>query len=260
MTEIFFLGVGSAMPSAPADNYTALLVQHGEASVLLDAGPSIMRQLEATGLTAGDPTHVYVSHRHGDHILGFPMLLLNRILFWPDRPLVVMGTSQVLGALEQLATLVYPDLAARMAAIVQVCTLEEGAQPQPLPGAEEMTCWVAPGRHSVSTWGIRFDLDDGRSLAYSADTGPSQEMARLAEGVDLLAHDTFYLQAPANRKPFHSAVAEVAELADRAGVRALALVHREHTDQGTAEAYWAEASKRFGGQILVPQAGDRFTL
>ena len=84
------------MASQPADNHTALLVQHGDLTLLLDCGPTIMRQLERVGMTAGDPTHVYLSHQHGDHLLGLPMLLLNRVLFWPDRPLTVVAESRVL--------------------------------------------------------------------------------------------------------------------------------------------------------------------
>ena len=46
MTQITFLGVGGAMAQAPADNHTAFLVRTNTSTILLDSGPSIMRQLE----------------------------------------------------------------------------------------------------------------------------------------------------------------------------------------------------------------------
>lgn len=260
MTEIIFLGVGGAMPSEPADNHTALVVEQDPVRILLDAGPGIMRQLECAGLNAGDPTHVYVSHRHGDHTLGFPMLLLNRVLFWPERALVVMGTTQVLAVLEQVTSLVYPDLAARMRSVVKLCPLDRDATAVPIPGTDGMRCSLAPGWHSVHTWGIRLDLRNGTSLVYSSDTGPSADMARLAAGVDLLVHESFYLEPDGANQGFHSWVDDVAVMAAGAEVGTLALVHRELTEAEAVPQYLAAARRHFAGPVLVPQPGDRYVF
>ena len=61
MTKIIFLGVGGALVHAPADNHTAFLVRTDTSTILLDSGPSIMRQLELTGVGMEELTHIYIS-------------------------------------------------------------------------------------------------------------------------------------------------------------------------------------------------------
>ena len=260
MTEIIFLGVGGAMAADPADNHTALVVRDGAATFLLDCGPTIMRQMELSAVSAGELTHVFVSHQHGDHALGFPMLLLNRVLFWPDLPLIVMGTPLVIDVLQRLAELAYPDLYQRIGETIDFVELDPEGGPSPVPGAGATQLLLAPGRHSVPSWGVRLSCASGTSLVYSSDTGPSASIAWLARGVDLLVHEAFYLEPPSGNRNGHSAAEEVGALATEAGVGTLALVHRSVTGSQAAGLYVAQAARLFGGRILVPNAGDRITL
>lgn len=262
MTEVIFLGVGGAMAVDPADNHTALVVRHDQFLLLLDCGPTVMRQLERVGLDAGDPTHVIVSHQHGDHTLGLPMLLLNRALFWSERPLVVLAMPPVLAFLQQLVALAYPDLSQRMAETVEFVALEGGQGSHPLPQASGIDYATAPVRHSVPTWGLRlaFGVPAGCSLVYSADTAPTQAVTELAAGADLLVHDSFFLTPPVAGYAGHSAAEQVGAIAAEAGVGALALVHREFTADAYADSYRIAASANFAGPILTPNAGDSIMI
>jgi ribonuclease BN (tRNA processing enzyme) len=262
MTEVIFLGVGGAMALDPAGNHTALLVRHGQHTLLLDCGPAIMRQLEQAGLDAGDPTHVIVSHQHGDHTLGLPMLLLNRVLFWPERPLLVLAMPPVLAVLQQLVMLAYPDLNQRLAETIEFAALDGGQGNHPLPQAGAISYTTALVKHTVPTWGLRlsFGAPDGPSLAYSADTAPTHAMVALAAGADLLVHDTFFLTPPADGYGGHSAARQVGAIAAEAGVGALALVHRDYTDAAYTAAYCAAAGAHYAGLILAPSAGDSFRI
>lgn len=256
MIELTFLGVGGAMASQPADNHTALLVQQGALTLLLDCGPTIMRQLERVGMNAGDPTHVYLSHQHGDHLLGLPMLLLNRVLFWPDRTLYVIAERAVLELAQQLVEIAYPDLEREMPPTVQYVALPTGADGD-LPAAAAVRYTLAAGRHSVPTWAVRLDFAEG-SLVYTSDTGHSEEIARLAVGADMLVHEAYFADPPEKTYDNHSLTADAAALAEQAGVTTLALVHRQEPDIEDALAYRAAAERHFSGTILVPQTGDRY--
>src|SRR5262249_9656409 len=75
MIEVTVLGSGSAPPAAGPTN-SAYLVRAGGMRLLVDCGPAILQQLAAVGLTPGDVTHVFLTHRHGDHTLGYPLFLL----------------------------------------------------------------------------------------------------------------------------------------------------------------------------------------
>lgn len=258
MPEITFLGVGGALAAHPADNHTALLVETDAAALLLDCGPTIMRQLERVGLDAGRPTHVYLSHQHGDHILGLPMLLLNRVLFFPDRPLIVLAMPAVLDVAQELVALVYPDLAQRMQMQITFMPLAEDVDALVWPGVAGLLYRLARGRHSAPTWALRLDWSTGPSMVYSADTGPSPAIAQLAAGVDLLVHDAYYALADNAGLPFHSGAAEVGQIAAQAGVRAVALVHRQDAEPASAALYRDEAGRWFAGQIMTPDAQDRW--
>jgi len=260
MTKIIFLGVGGALAQAPADNHTAFLLRARASTILLDSGPSIMRQLELAGVEVEELTHIYISHQHGDHSLGLPMVLLHRILFSPQLPLTVMAAPAVLHAAHSIVALAYPDLIERMDAIIGFTPLDTNPSPSPLPLDATVTYRLAPGRHTVPTWAIRLDFSSGKSLVVSADTGLAEPIARLATGATLLVHDSFDLTPPADGSPIHSSAGQVGELADQAGVHTLALVHRQDTSEQAALSYRTLAAKHFGGEILVPQAGDRVTL
>jgi ribonuclease Z len=75
MLEVIFLGVGSAIPMKAGTN-SSYLVRMGGESLLIDCGPAILQQLDAVGVSPKEITHIFFTHRHGDHALGFPMLML----------------------------------------------------------------------------------------------------------------------------------------------------------------------------------------
>ena len=248
------------MAQAPADNHTAFLIRAHSSTILLDSGPSIMRQLELAGAGVEELTHIYISHQHGDHSLGLPMVLLNRVLFWPELSLTVMAAPEVLHAAYGIVSLAYPDLMPRIDAIVGFIPLDTNDSPSPLPFDPTVTYRLAPGRHTVPTWAIRLDFSSGKSLVVSADTGFSEPIAHLATGATLLVHDSFDLTPPAGGSHIHSSAGQVGELAEQASVHTLALVHRQDTSEQAAFSYRALAAKHFGEEIWVPQAGDTVTL
>ncbi len=260
MPTITFLGVGGAMAADPADNHTCLLVEAGATRLLLDCGPTIMPQLERVQVDAGWPTHVYVSHQHGDHILGLPMLLLQRVLFFRDRPLQVLAMPVVLKKARDLMAMAYPDLPREMRDQISFVPLEAAGESLPWPEAPGMSYRLAPCQHSVPTFAVRLDWRAGQSLVYSADTGPSADIARLATGASLLVHDSFYLSATKDDLPSHSAADQVGQLAAQAGVKTVALVHRKLTGAAAALDYRATAARHFSGETLAPAAGDTFQV
>lgn len=244
------------MASRPADNHTALVVQRRDLMLLLDCGPTIMRQLEQVGMTAGDPTHVYLSHQHGDHLLGLPMLLLNRVLFWPDQLLTVVAEGRLLELAQQLVRIAYPDLENQMSPTIEYVALETNKRGN-LPAAARVSYTLAAGRHSVPTWAVRLDFDGG-SLVYTSDTGRSEPIVQLAAGVDTLVHEAYFADPPEKTYNNHSVTADVAALAAHAGAKTLALVHRQEPSPDSAPRYRAAAERHFGGAILVPQPGDSY--
>ncbi|HZY45659.1 MAG TPA: MBL fold metallo-hydrolase, partial [Anaerolineae bacterium] len=109
--------------------------------------------------------------------------------------------------------------------------------------------------------GLRLDfLDRNFSIAYSADTSPSDSVVELASGVDLLIHESsFSATLEPDQDPtfyFHSDARMAGQIAVRAGAKKLALVHLSRLHGDHRRVLTAEAAESFHGEIFVPDDGD----
>lgn len=108
--------------------------------------------------------------------------------------------------------------------------------------------------HPVETFGFRIE-HDGQVLAYSADTGPSEEVIRLADGADVLLCEASFTDAPDLPADLHLTARQAAEHAARAGVGELVLTHLVAWNDPEVSA--AQASEAFGGQLRLASSGLR---
>ncbi len=67
--EITFLGTGSAVPTARR-NHTGILLKYKAENILFDCGEGIQRQFRFVRMSPCKITRIFISHWHGDHILG----------------------------------------------------------------------------------------------------------------------------------------------------------------------------------------------
>jgi ribonuclease BN (tRNA processing enzyme) len=111
---------------------------------------------------------------------------------------------------------------------------------------------TAPMRHTVPTIGVRVEAD-GASLAYSADTGPSDDLVALAGGCDLLVAEASWHDDGQHRPPIHMTAREAGEAATKAGANRLMLTHiRPYMDRNRSRA---EAAEAFDGEVALAEEG-----
>ncbi len=106
--------------------------------------------------------------------------------------------------------------------------------------------------HPVETFGFRVE-HNGWQLAYSADTGESDALVRLAEGTDVLLCEASFLDRPDNRPGLHLTARQAAEHAVRAGVGQLVLTHL--VPWNDRERSLAEASGVYRGPLTLATSG-----
>ena len=107
MVRFEFLGTGNAF--LPQGRYHSLLLI--ESKILVDAPPTVLASLRRRELSPSEISTLMITHWHGDHVFGFPFLILEQ-KYISDRDsnkiLHVHCPSNGIQKLETLCELAYP--------------------------------------------------------------------------------------------------------------------------------------------------------
>lgn len=74
MISLTFLGTSSMIPTKQRNPIAMLLQIDGE-NILIDCGEGTQRQLQIIGVSPSKINKIFITHWHGDHVLGLPGLL-----------------------------------------------------------------------------------------------------------------------------------------------------------------------------------------
>ena len=88
--EVTFLGTSSAVHSKDRNHPSIALKAFGDV-FLFDCGEGTQRQLLFTNVSPMKISKVFITHFHGDHILGLPGLLQSMSLNGRESKLTVYG-------------------------------------------------------------------------------------------------------------------------------------------------------------------------
>lgn len=230
--------------------------------MLVEAGPMVMAQLARNDLRAADIDHVFVTHSHGDHVLGFPMLTLNRLRA-PEALQVYAGHSTI-ATLQMLGTLTFSSLKVHHLNLRWHGLSESADDEVVLSSGVTMRTSVLDHPPSVPTLGARWDFDDGTSLAFVTDTRPCEAAVDLARGCELLIHEaSFSAVLQPDEDPAahcHSTAEQAGEIARRAGCSRLALVHMGPEIGEQPDVLIDEARAGTNLAVSVPEDGEQMSL
>ena len=149
--------------------------------VLLDGGAPLLPHLHRLGIDPGDIEVVFLTHFHGDHILGLPPFVLHRV-FVDRRPLTFVGPAGTEEHLEQLWELSWgaewkkmfrPQFNVRYLAAKRSGTAA---------GFKYESVKLDHGK--MESVGYRIHVN-GLVLAYSGDTEPTAPLDKLVDGADV---------------------------------------------------------------------------
>src|SRR5678815_1982261 len=104
MSEVVFVGTSDAF-GAGGRRQSAVLVRAPQGGVLLDCGGTTATGLTALGIEREEIDAILISHFHGDHFGGIPLLLLASLYEDQRRkPLVIAGPPGIERRVHQLAS------------------------------------------------------------------------------------------------------------------------------------------------------------
>jgi ribonuclease Z len=230
--------------------------------MLVEASPGIVPRLAKIDVVADDIRYLFVSHSHGDHTLGFPLLVLNRIK--AATRLQVYAAQDTLSTLQMLWTLAYADFDSNyLKCDWHRLSDRRQDEAEVVPGVMLRTI-VVPYPPGATTLAARWDFDAGPSITYVTDTIPNTASIQLAEGSDLLIHEASFsalLQPDADpAMHFHSTARQAGEIARQAGCPRLALVHLGTEIGDRPDVLIDEARADTDLRVIVPEDGQRVCL
>jgi ribonuclease Z len=240
MAKLIILGSSNAIPDKAHENTHMVLVGE-KRTVLIDCVNNPLLRLQEADVDFNSLTDLILTHFHPDHVSGVPLLLMDMWLMGRRTPLTIYGLHHTLDRMEALMTSYawdsWPDFFQ-----VSFCRLPMH-ELTPVLDVDEFSIVASPVHHMIPAIGLRLEFKQpGKSLAYSCDTEPCQEVVRLAEGVDVLIHEA------AGALFGHSSAAQAGEDARQAEVGALYLIHYPTGKFATGDPV-AEAQERFEGPV-----------
>jgi ribonuclease BN (tRNA processing enzyme) len=240
--KLTVLGGAGAWPPA-GGACSGYLIEHAGFRLLVDPGYAILpRLLQLVPAEAVDA--VLVSHGHPDHVADLNPLLRARAL--RDNPAPRLPVHAPPDALRAVLALDRPGM---LDAALDVYDLRPGEALTIGPFRVD-TRWLP---HFLANVGIRLEAGE-RSITYTGDAGPSDDLVELAGGTDLLLAEATYVEhVPEDTLGRLNSALEVGRQATRAEAGQLVLTHLQPgTDPVAARA---AARRSFDRSIEVAAAG-----
>lgn len=228
--EIIFLGTGSAVPSKQR-NHSSICVKGFGETFLFDCGEGTQRQMTGAKMSPMKVNNIFLTHLHGDHILGIPGLIqslgfraredaLN--IFGPKgtefmvNAALHMGYSNIgfpvnvyeleagvildtdeycISCIEtnhNITNLSYKIVEKKKPRFLREKAIALGVKPGPDFGRLHNGEEVIVDGRVVRPEQVLGEKRVGNSIVYSGDTRPSDDLVDFARGVDVLIHESTY--------------------------------------------------------------------
>lgn len=278
--QLLLAGTGTPVPLVSRSG-TSIHLANDADQFLIDCGPGSVHRLIQNGVNPANIDKILFTHHHMDHNADFFQFAISSWIMGRDS-LTVFGPDGTESLCEGLTSGFELDLRARR-------TVHE----RPLDGLDDILCSAVSPAETIDLpeWTISVmevdhveglptvaycveETNTGRTVAFSADTTPMDDMVEFATEADVLIHEAtlapyagtvpdeeFHWErfAPedsalrAHLREIHSTPEEAAEIAAGAGVETLVLTHiLPYRD---TEAMRDAAQEVFDGEVIVAEDG-----
>ncbi|HSO05847.1 MAG TPA: MBL fold metallo-hydrolase [Pelomicrobium sp.] len=218
--RVTFLGSGDFFGSGGRFQ-TCILADTGDARILLDCGASSLIAMRRAGVEPDSIDAIVLTHFHGDHCAGVPFYVFDAMFVSRRRrPLTIAGPVDLEQRLQRVWDVILPGsshLTPRFP--LEYLELAPGCE-HTVAGASVK---VLPAAHTPETSPQMVRLAArGRVLAFSGDTGWTEDLVQLADGADALIVECSEYE---RRIPGHLSYVELAPQFPRLRARRIVLTH-----------------------------------
>jgi ribonuclease Z len=247
MNRFIILGSANAVPKIGQEN-THLYAQAANKRILVDWGDNALVSLKKNKVDPNTITDLVLTHFHPDHAGSLPLFIMTMWLEKRTLPLKIHGLEFTLDRAKALLGLFGWNNWAGIYPVSFNPVNDEGLTT--LIQDVNVKVTGMPVKHLIPTIGLRIDFKDGKSVTYSCDTEPCENLMSLAKGADIL------LQESAGPGKGHTSAAQAGEIATTANVKHLVLIHYDQSAGGqqlikaAQENYKGEVSLAVDGMSL----------
>ncbi len=187
---ISFIGTGDAFGSG-GRLQACILVDAPGVRFALDFGCTSLVGLRKLGINPNSIDGIILTHFHGDHCGGVPFLLMDGMLGAKrDRELTIAGPAGTVDHLSRLHEVLFPGSGV-MVPRFPVNYIE--LMPNRTVRLMGLELTAIEARHTAETIPLAFRIEvSGRSIAYTGDGELTEDLKRLADGVDLLIAESYF--------------------------------------------------------------------
>jgi ribonuclease BN (tRNA processing enzyme) len=270
---VVMLGTGTPRPTPDVWGPASAVVVGGRV-FLVDAGVGVERRLAAAGLPTDGVTAAFITHLHSDHVLGLPDLIFTSWVVGRTRPFPVYGPHGLAQMTQHFYEAFSEDIRIRTEGLehesrdgyrINVREIRPGVVYD--SGGVRVTAFLVNHGEWREAYGYRFD-SPGRSIVFSGDTRPSEELVRMATEVDVLIHEvqpSDSTQHPGRRsamewaryvRAYHTTALQLGELAAQARPKLLIVYHNGR--RVTDDRILADIRRSFSGPVTIAADLQRF--
>jgi ribonuclease BN (tRNA processing enzyme) len=218
--RVITLGTGDAFGS-DGRFHSAVVVRAGNSTALVDCGPCILPALHQSRIPPDDIDFILVTHLHGDHVGGVPMLLLDyQYRSQRKRPLVVIGSASCRARLEALTEMMFAEVTkSRRRFRVVYKTIRPG-HPISIRG---MRIRAYRMKHIDREPCLGYRIEHRRKvLALTGDTTWCDSIPAMSQGANLLVSECTNFD---RRTPVHLSYTQLQEHQAEIGAKRIVLTH-----------------------------------
>ncbi len=244
--EILFLGTGEACDGLHPNS--SILLKNENSIFLFDCGFTVPHLFFNTCNEHEKLAGLWLSHFHGDHYFGVPLLLLR---FYQDdrrKPFSILNGVKAQEKITLLMELAYPGLLAKLPFPLHFVEIPPGEKIV----YGNLTWQTAECQHLPPAFGVRVSSYD-KAIYYSGDGRPTSDSIELMRDADLVIHEAFSLDSDL---PGHSSIAECLKVKREAGIKNMALIHMERDLRQKIELVHEYLAKESEKGILLPADGE----
>lgn len=294
--EFITLGTIAGPYPHPERSQPANVLVIGDDTYLIDAGDGAVGRLVKAGYSMHSLRAIFISHLHFDHIGGLPAIVGLRYQTTAPEPVTIYGPPGTRQLVDAIFAFMQPFLDTGSATTgrardpadrdTDVVEIRDGSTVE-FDGlavtAVDNTHLGFPGldydRDRFQSLSYRFDMPD-RSIVYTGDTGPSEAVEELAQGVDILVSEMMdmdwavtnllqenptmpqpvFERVSSHLRAHHLTPVQVGELATRANVGRVVITHFSpgYTDPDLVSGYEQQVRTAYDGEVVIANDLDRF--